>query len=162
MEPGTLQKLKTNWGWQRTEKSWLQEGNGTLPGTNHRLLSDVYVHVVCLDLGSFWITESVQRDGEPGPMSSTTERRRSKTTCWPPLSVPPTYLSVMGMLPGASSWTMMVISLFSAKHQTAWKDVKGRQNLWIAIFQWDGWVCWGISVTAGTGGQTDKPRLTLD
>lgn len=71
MEPGTLQKLKTNWGWQITDKSWLQEENGALPGTNHTLLSDVYMCVclVCLDLGSFWIAEGVQREGEPGPTS---------------------------------------------------------------------------------------------
>lgn len=40
----------------------MQEKKGTLPGTNHTVLSDVclsnHVHVclVCLDLGFFWIT----------------------------------------------------------------------------------------------------------
>lgn len=39
-----------------------------MPGTNHKALSDVRVHVSCLpNLGSFWIAEGAQRRAEPGP-----------------------------------------------------------------------------------------------
>lgn len=34
-----------------------REERAAEPGTNHTALSDVHVHLVCLDLGSFWITE---------------------------------------------------------------------------------------------------------
>lgn len=97
------------------------------------------VCLVSLDLGSFRITEGVQREGKLRQRSSEIKEKRTKT-CWPLLSAPPTYLREMVMLPGAFLLNVMIISLYSAKckapkrEKKPWKDAEVRQDVWIAIF----------------------------
>lgn len=97
--------------------------------------------LVCLDLGSFWIIEGVQREREPGKRSSVTEGRWNKT-CWPLLSVPPTYLSTMGMLPGAFplNWDSNQSALSSMPHSK--KNSPNRRQSETVPLDRDLWVIW--------------------
>ena len=53
-----------------------REERAAEPGTNHTALSDVHVHLVCLDLGSFWITEGGEgAEGSRGKSSQVMEER---------------------------------------------------------------------------------------
>ncbi len=98
-------KVENEEGWLSTEKSWLQEAKGTQPGTNHTVLSDVCVcvRVSCLSGSWFFLDHWGCTEGRGGRAKELRDGGVGGATksCWPLLSVPPTYFSVMGMLPGA-------------------------------------------------------------
>lgn len=137
-------KLENKESRLRTTKSGLQEEKRTLSGTNHTVLSDVSVCACVLSVWILVLSGSLRvykRKGGLGQWSSMTKVRRTEIG-WPLLSVPPTYLSMKGMLPGAfllnCDGNQCALSSTLNCKKRACKYLKDRRDVWIAIFEWYG------------------------
>lgn len=118
MEPGTLRKLKTNWGWKVMAPR----------GERHSAWDQSYAVIwcVCACVLSVWIlvlSGSLRVYRGKGSLGQWAERWSEggpKQPVGRPYQCHPHIVRVWrGCYPEHSSWTMMVISLLWAKHQTA-------------------------------------------
>lgn len=169
-----IAKAENKEAWLGTANSWLQEQKGTLPGANHTLLSDV---CVCAYVLSVWIlvfSGSLRLYTRKGSWGKGAKwwRRGGPKPVDRPYQYHPHILSWWGCYLEPFPWTVMVISLYSAQHQTS-RSLKQpeKTSKWafdsnLSVIWQNGRTCmmkitrdWGRGT--GSGGRT-KITLWLD